>query len=154
MLTALICVDNVSACWEESELYAGKDEVIGFVAVTAPTSTGKHLAVKYVITDSDWTIAETNLAVAKVTDWENPLSGIPTTKKGGPKIGHFPYTGTWNLIPLADLGVTSGDTVVIAAHAVVQIIEGGVCVQEETAWANTGYQFPSGWGLYFFYTIP
>ncbi|BEP18351.1 hypothetical protein PYJP_17030 [Pyrofollis japonicus] len=66
-------------------------------------------------------MVETHLAVAK------SLDDIPHTKKGNPVPGKFPYKAVHNppttavtyTIPLKDIGAKPGDTVYIAAHAVV-----------------------------------
>jgi len=107
-------------------------------------------------TDSDWTMSETNLAVA------TSLDGIPQTKKGNPKIGKFPYKtdhpdGTDTHTYVIDLNDYypnwgwNGKTLYFAAHAVVSNPDFG----EETAWADTwGQSFPGGsWALYFTVTF-
>ena len=143
---------SVSAC--TTELYAGRNQKdAGDVHVGR---SGHLLYVTY-STDSDWTMSETNLAVA--TSFED----IPQTKKGSPKIGHFPYqtdhpegTETYtyviNLYEYFPNGGWSGNTLYFAAHAVVSHPDEG----EETAWADTwGQSFPgSSTALYFTVTFP
>jgi hypothetical protein len=79
-----------------------------------------YLYVQYVITDPNWCITETHLAVATSPD------DIPQTKKGNPIPGQFEYydvndciTEYTYKIGLADNGWTAGTAIVIAAHAVV-----------------------------------
>ena len=119
---------------ESFPLYAGQDWLVGEVLVW---NDDTQLCVKYQL-DPDifaegWGITETHLAVA------GDLSGIPQTKpkkganSGNPIPGKFPY-GDDNLpgveedgpycIPFGEeegqLNVDCGDTVFIAAHAVIE----------------------------------
>ena len=121
-----------------------------------------YLYVAYVMKWGDYKLVETHVAVDK---YEGELviseTSIPQTKKGNPKVGKFPYKMDHNptvteytyRIPLdAHWGV--GDTLVIAAHAVV-LIDG--CL-EETAWANcegpTNFFFPgANWATTVRHTI-
>ncbi len=112
---------------------------------------GSNLHVEY-RTFSSWSLTETHLAVAETVD------GIPQTKSGNPKVGNFPYkhqklgctTVDEYVIPLSLIGVSPGNSVVIAAHAVVSGPGG-----EETAWGNCGNSYFSGnnWATYFSYKI-
>jgi hypothetical protein len=122
---------------DEFPLYAGQDWLVGEVLVW---DDGTQLCVKYQLFDGTddtedvigegWGITETHLAVGKV------LSDIPQTKKGNPIPGQFLY-GEDELegegsreycIPFAELGVEEpgdlnvgcGDSLVIAAHAVIE----------------------------------
>ena len=63
--------------------------------------------------------------------------------------GQFPYKegGSLYTIPLSDLNVMPGDTLYIAAHAVVQNGE-----QEETAW-GAGDEFGKSWATYLRYRV-
>ena len=145
----LLCsgMTSVSAC--STELYAGSElNTVGDVTVWC---SGELFYIQY-STGSGWTLSETNLAVA------TSLDGIPQTKKGNPKIGHFPFksdhpegtetvTYVINIYDYLPVGDLTGKTLVIAAHAVVSHPDEG----EETAWADTwGQSFPgSSWALYF-----
>lgn len=149
MLIALICVNDISAdnintnrCYQRSELYAGKNIDVGYVRVETVCTT--YLEITYIIEEPGWEITETHLAVVDDPD------DFPQTKKGNPKVGHFPYKGQLQYeIDLCELGVEPCDIVYIAAHAVV---ENGC--QEETAWANTGTSFSgASWALYFAYRV-
>jgi hypothetical protein len=108
-----------------------------------------YLYVKYV-TDGYWTILETHLHVAL------SLDGIPQTKKGNPKPGHFEFhsyellgdyvTEVTFEIPL-ELGWQYCVELFIAAHAVVV---NGRC-QVETAW-GAGYDFEGkNWATFLTY---
>jgi hypothetical protein len=156
-LILLSGIGGVSACYEESPLYAGQDidNPIGNVEVW---HYGETLRVKYVV-EGGWTIEETNLAVAE------SFEEIPQNKKGNPKIGQFPYSDDHGTVVwysyYIDLSEDFPDlynpvtgqyegTLYIAAHAVVTSPEG----ISETAWADTGYEFPGGsWALYFIVTL-
>ena len=121
-------------------LYAGQDMLVGNVVVS---DDGVNLCVKYQldqdILDKGWLIYETHWAVG-VTESTEPteidVSDIPQTKKGKPIPGQFLY-GDDNLggvesdeecISFEDLGVEEpgnlevecGDTLIIAAHAVIE----------------------------------
>lgn len=61
-------------------LYAGQNNLIGWVKFSIVDDTIK---IKYEITDLEWYIIETHVAV--VTNPED----IPRTKKGNPKVGQF-----------------------------------------------------------------
>lgn len=95
-------------------LYAGQTELVGYVYVC---NDGDSLTVTYDTSSSGWPISETHLAVG------DQLSDIPQ-KNGNPIPGQFPYKGNHNPmvtevsydIPYA---AAVGDTVIIAAHAVV-----------------------------------
>jgi len=95
------------------DLIAGQHEVIGTVTVE---DDGTNLYVTY---DADWALTETHLYVSA----DEPRHHAP---------GRFPYgddsldavSGETYVIPLADLGVSSGDTVYVAAHAVAYEIVG------------------------------
>jgi hypothetical protein len=80
---------------------------------------GDELRVNFRAADG-WRLAETQLIVASSMD------GIPRAGEAGvPIVGRFPYrtahTPTMSefayVIPLADLGVSPGDEVIVAAHA-------------------------------------
>jgi hypothetical protein len=103
-------------------------------------------------TEDGWEIIDTHLGVVKDFD------DFPTTKNGNPKIGYFAkktlggyptsITDT-EVIYEIDIGTYTGP-LFIAAHAVVWHPIYG----EETAWANTGLEFPgNSWALYFEITI-
>jgi len=121
---------------EEAEsfpLYAGQDWEVGEVLVW---DDGTQLCVKYQLFSEvfdpeegeGWGITETHLAVGYV------VGDIPQTKKGNPIPGQFLY-GNDELggvefyeeecIPFDDLGIICGDSLVIAAHAVIEKIECG-----------------------------
>ncbi len=118
-----------------------------------------YLYVEY-ITEGGWELTETHVAVA--TSFED----IPQTKKGNPKVGHFPYKMTHDP-PVTlytyeiELEWTAGTKLYIAAHAVVQKLIGydncDPIYQEETAWANCGgpdAYFPgNNWATYFTYHV-
>ena len=99
----------------ESELIAGQYNVVGNVVITVEYET---LTIEIT---SDCDIVETHVWVG------DDLEDIPRTKKGNPKIGHFPYTAD-DEIDLTQLD----DTIYVLIHAVVDCPCG-----EETAWADT-----------------
>ena len=148
IMVALVCANNVGGrpprdC-QRSDLYAGKHIRMGVVHVW---NIDSHLYVDY-YSHGLYEITETHLAIG------DELEDIPQTKKGNPKIGHFPYKGKlFFKIPLSEIDAGEDNTVYIAAHAVVGRWVGDEW-EEETAWANTGNSFPGkSWALYFTYTL-
>jgi len=127
-----------------TELVVGRKEMpVGNVTVW---ECDGYLHVKYETTGC-WHLVETHLAVA--TSFEE----IPQTKKGNPIPGHFPYSSYHKPMVTeytyeVDL---DGDTVYIAAHAVVYCDCG---CYFETAWGEgpTSADFPGrNWAMYFTY---
>jgi len=128
---------------------------------------GDSLFVTYYVWDC-WVLTETHVAVAMFPTMDSNGDGeinildadIPQTKKGNPKVGHFPYRheGLGGVasdpytIPLGSWG--PGTTLIIAAHAVVE----NPCLDiEETAWTDCGgddaFFRGSNWATYFTYTV-
>ncbi|WP_290663092.1 hypothetical protein [Ignavibacterium sp.] len=96
------------------ELVAGQHYVVGTVCIK---TEGTNLKVKYNITDSDWSITETHLAVV------GDPADFPRTSNGNPKVGNFPYKGTHSNVGEVEYTIPIGNlpsTVYVAAHAVVQ----------------------------------
>ena len=102
------------------ELVAGQPVpdavIVGEVCIEVQ---GGDLRVTFQAADG-WKLAETQLAVA------SSLDGIPRAGETGiPVVGRFPYRTAHAptvpefayVIPLADLGVSPGDEVIVAAHA-------------------------------------
>jgi len=96
-------------------LYAGQTIPVGTVTVS---NDGDDLTVIYNTTDG-WVMTETHLAV--VTEYGD----FPMTKKGNPKVGHFPYGGedifteTWKkTIELEDFN--AWQELYIAAHVATE----------------------------------
>lgn len=73
---------NIGGTFPVGTLVAGKNTPVGTVDVWNDFT---NLYVKYVITDLDWCLTETHLAVATASD------DIPQTKKENPIPGQFPY---------------------------------------------------------------
>ena len=141
-------------------LYADKDWEVGEVRVW---DDGEELCIKYQlnqdILDEGWLITKTHLAVAISKD------GIPHNKQGIVQPGQFLY-GDDDLagveyyqecIPFTEL-VGGGDTMFIAAHAIIEKPQGKKKVLSKTAWGaeeSGGTLFvPKGdWATYFNYAI-
>lgn len=131
-----------------SHLIAGQDEdnPVGEVRITFNDG---HTMMYVTYETTDCSIVETHLWVG--TDLEN----VPRTKKGNPKIGHFPEVPTQvstNEV-VYEIPVTSGQYYYILAHAVVDC----PCMGEETAWGEGPWAtlfsdnqdiFGSRWGYY------
>jgi hypothetical protein len=132
-------------------LYAGQSIDAGTVTVTNDAS---NLYVTFTAT-APWLLSQTHVHVA------DSLAGIPQTKTGNPKIGNFAYqtthvpaTSTFTYsISKSALSLDVNQSVVIAAHAVVDQLDGsGNPIANETGWGD-GFQFnPKGsWAMYFNY---
>lgn len=103
-----------------------------------------------------WWLRETHLHVA------DALTGIPTTKKGNPKVGHFAYQRFYDpevsedmyVIAKPNLSLDASNSVVIAAHAVVvQPDHAGNVMASETGWADGDPFVEKGsWATYLQYT--
>lgn len=109
------------------DLIGGQTILMGSVAVA---NDGTYLYVKYEA-DPGYVITETHLFIGDVMDGD-----FPKTKKGNPKIGHFPYAsenyeGSQVVVYNIAIEDIDGDCFDVAAHAVVEC-EDGSC--EETAW--------------------
>ena len=104
----------VAAGSYSTDLVAGQHEVVGTVTVT---DDGQDVTVTYDIDADDVFISEWHLYV----DGDAP-------KKHSP--GRFPYgeegtfdTSVSQTVSLSDLGLSGGDSVYVAAHAVVEFVE-------------------------------
>jgi|GEM_PF-1497108 len=142
-----------------TDLIAGQHTDVGEVIVTHDLL---NIYVTYVISEPGWCITETHMHVAA------EASGIPQTKKGNPKVGHFEYSGQHDCITEYTYTVpiqwNAGVEVVVAAHAVVKndnssgtkASKGKPISNEpshETAW-GAGVPFPgNNWAMYFYYTL-
>lgn len=119
------------------------------VGKTETWNDGKNLFIRIWV--GEWGLEETHVAVAKEFD------DIPQTKKGNPKVGHFPFkhenlngiSSKVYTIPLEDLDLNVDDLVYIAVHAALS--------NGETAWANCGgttaFFTGNNWATYYLYTI-
>ncbi len=124
-------------------LIAGQNIVIGEVIVE---DFDGMLYVTYKITDPDWTLLKTHLAVTDIK------SDIPQTKKLNPIPGKFKYfmkyeTPVTEYTYEIDLGYM-WYPLYIASHAEVQNVDGG----KEGAWGE-GYEFNiyRGWAMWFLF---
>lgn len=135
-----------------TNLMAGQSINVGTVNVT---QTEGDLCVEFVITDPEWYITETHLAIATDPDL------LPQTGSGNPQVGQFPYSdsglhtqSSLFCIDYVAAGYAANTELFLAAHAVV-VREGnsGQVVQSETAWGEgTGFSGRS-WAMYFNHTL-
>ena len=125
----------------ETTIYAGQTTDAGSVRVT---NTTDHLVIE-VETNASWLMEEVHI-YAGVGD--PPLNG-----SGNPNPGQFPYNTTFGapgepfhreVIPLADLGVSCGETVDVAVHvSVVELDDqGNLTGRQETGWAYGNKTWP------------
>ncbi len=131
---------------KQSELsinfFAGQGILVGKIDVTTQDD---ELFVKYTINNNEWCITEVHIYIST----EEPKKAAP---------GKFPYkqenldclSEYSEVVSFSDLNVEDGDSVYIAAHAVVNSVSGN---ETETAWAEGTTKFKTGWGSYFTYTI-
>jgi len=103
-------------------LYAGQTIDVGTVTVQNDET---NLEITFETT-GDWYMTQTHLAIS------TSFSGIPQNKGGNPQVGKFPYKhdldpptqlDTYNFTLLELGGYEIGDTIYIAAHAVVEMEE-------------------------------
>ena len=146
--TAEICGDPTTVT-----LWAGQNIDIGTVELSNDETT---LFVTYTLTGG-WEMTESHVHAAKT------LEDIPQTKSGNPKVGNFDYkreydppvvTDTYEIaLDSIDGYGECGESIVVAAHAAVQLVENGEVVQGETAWGE-GPGFPGkSWAMYMEYTV-
>ena len=141
-----ITVFNQPYC---KDLIAGQNINAGNVCFEV---VGANLLVTYTTTNG-WELTEAHLWVG-----EN-IADMPQTRKGNPKIGHFPYnsydiTGADShsfLVPLSSLGdYLCGQTFYAAAYAEVRKALCGGGYQTESAWGSGWDIVPKGsWAMYF-----
>ena len=133
------------------ELIAGQNIDAGDISVT---NDADNLTIT-ITTQDGWSLSETHVSVQDSED------DIPQNKKGNPIPGHFEYSETHDpnvesyeiVIPLDDLPGNDGSRT-IAVHAVVQQVENGEVVAEETAWGDGSRFVDKGnWATYFEYEI-
>ncbi len=125
-------------------LFAGQHILVGKIDITTQDD---NLSVKYTINNNEWCITEVHTYIST----EKPKKATP---------GKFPYkqenldclSEYSEVVSFSDLNVNveDGDSVYIAAHAVVNGVSGN---ETETAWAEGTTKFKTGWGSYFTYTI-
>jgi hypothetical protein len=128
-------------------LIAGQSYPAGAVWIFNDAS---NIYVQYQ-TESPWVISDAHAAVAST------LAGIPQTKAGNPIPGRFAYSATFDpevtnytfVIPAA--GYTAGQTIFVAAHAMVHAPKG--FGGSQTGWAF-GPEFPgANWATYVMYEV-
>lgn len=163
-LCVLALLSVVASAETTVDLLAGQDIVAGTVTVTV-IDDGEELwlCVTYDTYDTEednWKLVETHFAITAIAEFPD---GIPQTKKGNPKVGHFPYgddeLGEYvdgNLVGgedsynecdlLSELGVEVGDTVYIAAQASLLNLDNIIDYVPETDPAVPIYQQETGWG--------
>jgi hypothetical protein len=131
------------------DLLAGQTIPAGSVALTYADGV---LRVQYSTKDG-WGLQEAHLAVGA------SLASIPTNKAGNPVVGSFPHkaTGLGGATSYAfDVPMTAqaGQTLYVAAHAVVSRPRADGSVQSETAWgAGTRITAKGNWATYFTVTF-
>jgi hypothetical protein len=99
-----------------TQLVARRNIVIGELCVQY-NAQNKRLTVTYKITDPNWSITKTHLAVAK-----NPLL-FPRKFTGRPKLNQFPYKGIHSNVDSVQYIVnvsTYYNVIYVAAHAIVE----------------------------------
>ena len=123
---------------QETRLFAGQDILVGTVYVW---NDCVNLYVKYETTGG-WVMTETHLAVVAAP------GDFPTTNKGNPKVGHFPYgeenifTDTWEeIIELSAIPAGAEQKLFIAAHAVV--LNETTTELGDNLVANGGFELPT-----------
>ncbi len=131
---------------------AGQTIEVGTVTVS---NDGSQLCVR-IETTGGWVMEETHVAIAR-HPWEFPQTG-----SGNPKVGQFALAAEHNppvadfehCINLAEYGYGADDSVYVAAHGAVVLLDaGGQVIQSETAWGE-GTPFPgNNWAMYLGHTV-
>jgi hypothetical protein len=132
-------------------LWAGQTTDAGSVTIS---NDANNLYVQF-DTTSPWLMTESHAHVA------DTLAGIPTTKKGNPKIGNFAYQTSYDppastdtyVIPKSALSLDENEQVVVAAHAaLVSVDENGNVTGGETGWGDGDRFVDRGsWATYISY---
>jgi hypothetical protein len=136
---------------QEVTLWAGQTTDAGSVTVS---NTEDTLYIQF-DTTSPWLMTESHAHVA------DTLVGIPTTKKGNPKIGNFAYQTSYDppadtdtyAIPKSALSLDLNEQVIVAAHAaLISVDENGNVTGGETGWGD-GERFVDrgSWATYITY---
>jgi hypothetical protein len=121
IIAAIILCAALTVAATTVDLVAGQDLVVGTVTV-GPGTDADTIQVTYTITEDDWMLVETHLAVV------NECEDIPTTKKSNNPIpGHFEFsdphgpvtTYTYDNIDVSGMS----EPICIAAHSVVEKTE-------------------------------
>lgn len=128
---------------EKRDLIAGQHTTVGIVRVEYNVVT-ESLIITFETTGG-WMLYETHLYLGKTPPEKSAPGQFP--------YGHDSLTGVTSdsyTVPLTDLSASYGDTLYIAAHAVVCKCSCGC----ETAWGYGCYPFvnragrPQGWAMY------
>lgn len=131
-------------CYEESyTIYGGQTIEVGTLTVS---NDEENIFVTYDLSGTDWHLYETHVFVGSFED-------MPLNKPGNPKIGNFPYSESHNGEQVYTYTFSREDfdeCFTVAAHAVVKKLdENGNQIDEQTAWADGGTEFPGKrWGWY------
>ena len=128
---------------EERDLIAGQHTTVGSVRVEYNVAINS-LIITFETTDG-WKLYETHLYLGTTPPEKSAPGQFPYGHDSLPGVTSDSYT-----VPLTDLGADYGDTLYIAAHAVVCKCGCGC----ETAWGYGCYGFvnragrPQGWAMY------
>ncbi len=137
------------------DLIAGQHFVAGDICVQI-IEESNELCITYT-TSGGWELMETHLWIGE------SLAEMPQTRKGNPRIGHFPYhsgdiTGdiTWSwYISLTEFGLQGDETICevdlfIAAHSEVRLDNGDGTYTDETGWgAGVPIVEQGSWATYY-----
>ena len=135
-------------CGITTPLYAGQTIDVGSVSVW---NDDENLYVNYTTKDG-WYLKETHI-------FAGDCDAMPLTKKGNPKIGHFPYNDSFSetypteftrVIPLTDFA----DCFCVSTHAVVAKMNNDGSEDSETAFGYGENEFEGPrWGWFFEYCL-
>ena len=136
---------------EQRGLWAGKGQGEGsLVGHVIFELDGTNLIITFETID-DWLLYETHLYLGKTIPTKSAPGRFPYQHDPLPGVPSDQYT-----VPLGELSATNGDTLYVAAHAVVHDGDCG----EETAWACGGGRFfnragkQQGWAMYSDFVVP
>jgi hypothetical protein len=125
-------------------LLAGQSIDVGTVCID---DIGDQISITYTVTDG-WELTEAHLWIGET------LEDMPKTRKGNPKVGHFPYhsgdiAGETSYSFYDDISLCN-QTAYMAAHAAVRRNNGDGAYQTESAWGSGPRIIEKGnWATYF-----
>jgi hypothetical protein len=133
------CVSDTTTIFAGQHIDAGDVEI---------SSDGTNLVVG-ISGDNGWLVSEYHVYAG--------TGPVPVNRAGAPAPGQFPYRSELAdpvasidvTIPLDGLGVECGDSLNVAVHTVMVLVEDGVVVDTQTGWGYGPNEYRRQWGWWF-----
>lgn len=130
-------------------IFAGQHTDAGSVSIA---SDGTDLLVT-IAGDHGWLVSELHVYAG--------TAPVPVNRAGAAAPGQFPYTmelgePTASItvhIPLEELGAECGDTLDVAVHTVMVLVDEGEVVDTQTGWGFGPNEFRRAWGWWYTHAI-